>query len=970
MELGSLRVSLRHVAFAILPALALLLALVVYPALGLVGTPTAPSLFVADAPFTRNHTVELNFIPRGTYPSGVAEWRASNDPTLLGGMLVNGITVPESGDWALAAGVDGPRAIYGQAHYQDGVWSPVASIRLTLETTPNSHLAIDVDASANLTPPGVDHRVQLTAPGDRIEARASTLANLVKFDVSAGPWDVYFATTGGPPVPGTYQLSLPDPTVGCASNCGGVGGPGNVCDGSGTFTIGAIEFTTDGDLRLLAADFRMVCHGAAVMSGSIRYGDSTGFVATDQSVESLEFLEVHVGESSAPNSVTLTNVGSHPNTLGAAVLGGQDLADYQISDDHCSGHTLAVGATCTIAVVFTPSERGKRVGYLTIADDSPRLARLVGFGGWGVQPTSVSIDVLSLPTFGPANARIAVTVSPDASTPGDLWVDDLRAYQPVESMVTSPPGLRAVYTVVLGPGTHHLAAAYGGGDFYLPATPVSQDVSVGTATSLELTTATDDGVAVGESADLVARLTTGGPIGGGTLRIRDGVGGPVLASDQVSGDDPSLMVSVTRGAGPHSFAAEFLPSAQDVQAATATYNLVVVAGSRPETVMDSSPLATWYWIVSSPFSSATPGATFECRMDLSAWYACVSPTRFEENNEGSYVVSVRARLANGLADRTPATRPWTVDSALAGTISIDSGTSYTTSPGVSVAVPAPLGDPSVSVVELSNDGVHWTGRSYAPTQAWDLVGGSGTKTVWARWLDGSGHQSRSITDTIVLDQTAPHVSVPTRTFVSGVLLTSSRLPVRIAWTGSDTGSGIARYEIARQTDGGSWGTASSLSTPTYVPVLSSGHGYRFRVRAIDHVGHPSSWAYGSTFRVSAYSQLTSAARYSGTWASTSYSGYWGGTAKTSSTTRSRVRFTFTGRAMAWISLRAPTRGVAAIYVNGIYVASVDLYAATFVRQAVVWTRNWASSATRTVEIRVLGTAGRPRVDIDGFWVGS
>jgi hypothetical protein len=34
------------------------------------------------------------------------------------------------------------------------------------------------------------------------------------------------------------------------------------------------------------------------------------------------------------------------------------------------------------------------------------------------------------------------------------------------------------------------------------------------------------------------------------------------------------------------------------------------------------------------------------------------------------------------------------------------------------------------------------------------------------------------------------------------------------------------------------------------------------------------------------------------------------------------------------------------------------------------TKTWATSAKRTLDIRVLGTTGRPRVDVDGFWVGS
>jgi hypothetical protein len=76
----------------------------------------------------------------------------------------------------------------------------------------------------------------------------------------------------------------------------------------------------------------------------------------------------------------------------------------------------------------------------------------------------------------------------------------------------------------------------------------------------------------------------------------------------------------------------------------------------------------------------------------------------------------------------------------------------------------------------------------------------------------------------------------------------------------------------------------------------------------------------------------------------------------------------TGRSVAWVSLKAPTRGKAGVYVNGRLVATVDLSTATWQPQRFVWTRTWATVATRTIDIRVLGTAGRPRVDIDGFVV--
>jgi hypothetical protein len=40
------------------------------------------------------------------------------------------------------------------------------------------------------------------------------------------------------------------------------------------------------------------------------------------------------------------------------------------------------------------------------------------------------------------------------------------------------------------------------------------------------------------------------------------------------------------------------------------------------------------------------------------------------------------------------------------------------------------------------------------------------------------------------------------------------------------------------------------------------------------------------------------------------------------------------------------------------------------KQRVVWSASYLSLARRTVVIKVLGTSGRPRIDVDGFLVGA
>ena len=55
-----------------------------------------------------------------------------------------------------------------------------------------------------------------------------------------------------------------------------------------------------------------------------------------------------------------------------------------------------------------------------------------------------------------------------------------------------------------------------------------------------------------------------------------------------------------------------------------------------------------------------------------------------------------------------------------------------------------------------------------------------------------------------------------------------------------------------------------------------------------------------------------------------------------------------------------------VYINGRRVATVDLYRTSTQYRVLAWQRTWSTTATRTVKLVVVGTSGRPRVDVDAF----
>ncbi len=95
----------------------------------------------------------------------------------------------------------------------------------------------------------------------------------------------------------------------------------------------------------------------------------------------LTFPVQTVGTTSGAKTVTLTNTGNTPLTLGTvSVSGNFSLA----AGTTCgTGVTLATGVSCAITVTFTPSAKGTRAGGIKVTDNaliSPQIIWLSGTG--------------------------------------------------------------------------------------------------------------------------------------------------------------------------------------------------------------------------------------------------------------------------------------------------------------------------------------------------------------------------------------------------------------------------------------------------------------------------------------------------------------------------------------------------------------------------------------------------------------
>ena len=76
------------------------------------------------------------------------------------------------------------------------------------------------------------------------------------------------------------------------------------------------------------------------------------------------FASQKVGNSSSPQTLTLTNSGTSPLTGFSASMGGLNASDFSQSST-CTA-TIAAGANCNLSLTFKPTGTGPRVGTLTI----------------------------------------------------------------------------------------------------------------------------------------------------------------------------------------------------------------------------------------------------------------------------------------------------------------------------------------------------------------------------------------------------------------------------------------------------------------------------------------------------------------------------------------------------------------------------------------------------------------------------
>jgi len=117
-------------------------------------------------------------------------------------------------------------------------------------------------------------------------------------------------------------------------------------------------------------------------------GQATAAPLVSLNPGSLTFGYQSLGTISAAQSVTLTNIGTAPLSISSIASTGADPSDFIPTSSCPSGaNTLAVNASCTVSVTFSPTLSGTRSATVAVTDNAFDSPEGISLTGTAITPT-------------------------------------------------------------------------------------------------------------------------------------------------------------------------------------------------------------------------------------------------------------------------------------------------------------------------------------------------------------------------------------------------------------------------------------------------------------------------------------------------------------------------------------------------------------------------------------------------------
>jgi hypothetical protein len=221
---------------------------------------------------------------------------------------------------------------------------------------------------------------------------------------------------------------------------------------------------------------------------------------------------------------------------------------------------------------------------------------------------------------------------------------------------------------------------------------------------------------------------------------------------------------------------------------------------------------------------------------------------------------------------------------------------------------------------------------------------------------------------------------PTATLTTPVLAstTSTTGPFTVSWSGTHAHDYDVSYALKTKvgsvwTQGPwvAWKTATTATSAVFgsggLPVaVTQGQTYRFLVRSHDALANPSLTVTKAT--TAPFDDRNAAMTYSSGWISVAAAGRWLGTVRQSGTVNAKVSLKSETDRFTVVGDKCAACGQFKVYIDGVGKGTFDSHASSTLTRQALWTSTVFSGGIKshTISIVVVGTAGRPKVVIDGI----
>jgi hypothetical protein len=172
-------------------------------------------------------------------------------------------------------------------------------------------------------------------------------------------------------------------------------------------TPGGVAFAINTVMQMSFLRGRLTTQQIADLSAYIADPAAANTPIASLSTPSLSFGATSLGQSSAAQSVTVTNTGAAALNVGSVA---STSADFVVSANTCA--SVAVGGSCSFSVRFSPTAAGNRFGNIVVQHNAQGSPSNVAVSGVGSQTTvSTSASSISFETLFVGQVARSQTIS-------------------------------------------------------------------------------------------------------------------------------------------------------------------------------------------------------------------------------------------------------------------------------------------------------------------------------------------------------------------------------------------------------------------------------------------------------------------------------------------------------------------------------------------------------------------------------